>query len=57
MTTAEIDSMKLLRICLVSSLILELAKLMQEQYRAAQAAHFILIINPHMEKTIPRTFM
>lgn len=32
--------MKLLRICLVSSLILELAKLMQEQYRAAQAHHF-----------------
>jgi hypothetical protein len=36
----EMNYMKLLRICLVSSLILELAKLMQEQYRAAQAHHF-----------------
>lgn len=32
--------MKLLRICLVSSLIFELAKLMHEQYKAAQAHHF-----------------
>lgn len=35
-----ISYMKLLRICLVSSLTLELAKLMLEQYKATQADHF-----------------
>ena len=36
MTTAEMESMKLLMICLVSSLYFVLAKLMQEQYTATQ---------------------
>ena len=40
MTTAEMESMKLLMICLVSSLYLVLAKLMQEQYTAT---------HPHLE--------
>ena len=57
MTTAEMLSMKLLMICLVSSLSLVLAKLMQEQYRAIHAHHFILIIRAHIEKIMPRTFM
>ena len=42
MTTAEMESMKLDMICLVSSLYLVLAKLMQEQYTATQPHHLIL---------------
>ena len=42
MTTAEMESMKLLMICLVSSLYLVLAKLMQEQYTATQ---------PHLDRS------
>lgn len=51
------ESMKLLRICLVSSLMRELAKLMLEQKRAIQADHFSFIIRPHMLNTIDSTFM
>ena len=40
MTTAEMESMKLLIICFVSSLYFVLAKLMQEQYTAT---------HPHLE--------
>lgn len=40
--------------CLASSLTRELAKLIQEQYKANQAHHFNFIIKPHMEKIIPR---
>ena len=54
---AEMDSMKLLTICLVSSLNLVQANEMQEQYRAIQAHHFSLIINAHIEKIMPKTFM
>lgn len=57
MTMAEIDNMNELMICLVSSLSLVLAKEMQEQKRAIQAHHFILIISAHIEKIIPKTFM
>lgn len=39
--------------CFASSLALELAKLMQEQYSANQAHHFNFIISPHIEKIIP----
>ena len=39
MKMAEIESMKLLMICLVSSFNLVQAKEMQEQYRATQAHH------------------
>lgn len=57
MTTAEMESMKELKICLVSSFTLELAKLILEQKRATQAAHLIFIMSPHMEKIIDRRFM
>jgi hypothetical protein len=57
MTTAEIESMKLLRICFVSSAIRELAKLMQLQYNATQAHHLIRIIRPHMLRIMANTFM
>jgi len=57
MTTAEMESMKLERICLVSSLIRELAKLILEQKSAIHADHFSFIIRPHMEKSMLKTFM
>lgn len=40
--------------CFASSAFLELAKLMQEQYRASQEHHLLFIIRPHIEKTIAR---
>ena len=46
MTTAEMESMKLLMICFVSSLYLVLAKLMQEQYTAT---------HPHLEIMVRKT--
>lgn len=56
-TTADIDNIKLLSICLVSSLTLELAKLIHEQYSETHAHHFNLIIKPHMLKVIPNIFI
>lgn len=56
-TTAEIDNIKLLSVCLVSSDALEFAKLMKEQYTAHQAHHFSFIIRPHILKIMPRRFM
>jgi len=57
MTTAEMESIKDERICLVSSLTRELANDTLEQNNAHQADHLIFIINPYMEKIIERTFM
>ena len=57
MTTAEMESMKEERICLVSSLTREFAKEMLEQKSATQAAHLIFIMSPHIEKIMDRTFM
>jgi len=57
MTTAEIESMKDERICLVSSLMRELAKEMEEQKRANHALHLSFIMSPHILNNIDNTFM
>jgi len=56
-TKADNESMKLLMICLVSSLYLVLLNEMQEQYTATQAHHLIRIIKAHIDITIPKTFI
>lgn len=57
MTTAEMESMKLLKMVFVSSVAREFAKLIDEQKSATHEHHLTFNMSPHIEKTIDNTFM